>query len=261
MKSKLKISICIVLIIIFITTIVQAVNIELTLPQDFKQTNLQNQSNIALYAINEEKDESVIVAHQENELTRKVINLNQLNEESFNAFVEKYNQAKVQEGQVVLKQEKYVKDDMVFIDTVFEYTDNDKKIQTEEYYTIIDETAITISMSFLQKQVDSLKVREVINSISIVNDSKMDLEFLVLPAVLVVLGIIYFIKQRKNKVQLNDTEKKKVLKNIIEYMSKIDYSKFGGVLILFAVTIGLNIINLFFGIVEVITRQFWSARV
>ena len=128
------------------------------MPQDFKQTNLQNQSNIALYAINEEKDESVVVAHQENELTRKVINLNQLNEESFNAFVEKYNEAKVQEGQVVLKQEKYVKDDMVFIDTVFEYTDNDKKIQTEEYYTIIDETAITISMSFLQKQVDSLKV-------------------------------------------------------------------------------------------------------
>lgn len=263
MRRKLLVTVITLLTLLSISIKVQAehvssVLLDISLPEGFtRQTNLQNQSNIALYAINEAKDESVIVVTQENELTEKVINLNQLDEVSFNAFVEKYNEAKMQEGQSVLKQEKYGKDEMVFIDTVFEYTADDKKIQTEEYYTIINETAITISVSFLQKQVDSLKVREIIDSINIVDNTKMDFDFLAIPLVLVVLTLIYFVKERKNKVHLEDVEKKKVLQNVIDYMSKIDYSKFRGILILFAVTMGLNIVNLFFGIIEVITQNNW----
>ncbi|MBO5479314.1 MAG: hypothetical protein J6A04_06495 [Clostridia bacterium] len=257
MKNKLRTSLLISLSIILITTIVQAVNIKITLPDDLKQTNIQNQGDICLYAINEAKDESVIVVGQQNELTKKVSNLKQLDEESFKTFLDKYNEAKLQEGQTVLKQEIYEKNNMVFVDTIFEYTNNDKKIQTEEYYTIVNESAITISASFLQKQVDSVKVREMIDSINILENTKPNLESLVIPIILIVLIIIYFIKEKRNKVQLDEAEKKKVLSKVIDYIGKIDYSKFRGILILFAVTIGVNIINLFFGIIEVVPKINW----
>lgn len=259
MKNKITISSFIGVIIILIATIVQAVDIQVTLPEDLKQTNIQNQNNIALYAINEAKDESVIIANQESELTKKIGNLKQLDEESLKTFLDKYNEAKLQEGQAVLKQGVYEKEDIVFVDTVFEYTSDDKKIQTEEYYTIINESAITISMSFLNKEVDSLKVRSIIDSINILDNTKIDIEFLVIPIVLIVLVIVYAIKQRRNKVQLDETEKKKMLQKIVEYMSKIDYSRFKGILILFAITIGLNVINLSSGIIEVIAQGNWGS--
>ena len=258
MKNKLITSFFIILIIIFITTIVQATDIQITLPKDLKQTNLQNQSNISLYAINEQKDESVTVVQQQNELTQKVINLNQLDKEAFNTFLAKYNEAKKQEGQKVLKQEIYQKNEVVFINTIFEYTDsNNNKIQIEEYYTIVNKNAIMISASFLNKEVDSIKVRGIIDSISISNEIKRDLEFLVIPIVLIVLVISYVFKQRKNKIQLDENEKKKVLQKVVEYMRKIDYSKFTGILIVFTVTVLLNILNLFLGIVDVIHGNNW----
>lgn len=259
MKNKLITSIFIILTIILVSTLVQAVDLQITLPEDLKQANLHNQNNIALYAINEAKDESVIVANQESELTKKIGNLKQLDEENLKTFLDKYNEAKLQEGQTVLKQEVYEKEDIVFVDTVFEYVSNNKKIQTEEYYTIVNESAITISMSFLNKEVDYLKVRSIIDSINILDNTKIDMEFLVIPIVLIVLVIIYTIKERRNKVELDEKEKKNMLQKIVEYMSKINYSKFKGILILFAVTIGFNIINLSSGIIEVIVQGNWGS--
>lgn len=273
MKRKLIASIFVLLSIISIINIVQAtalLNIQITLPQNFKQVNIQNpdvkqyyqQNHIYLHAINKQQDESIMVVQLENELTTQVGSLKELSEEKLSTFLEQYNEVKQQTEQTILKQESYIKEEQCFIDTIFEQTTNGKKIQTEEYYTIVEGKAVIISVSFLNKDVDTVKVRQIIDSIQISSEelqsgAKDNTYFWIILAIIIGFTIVYVIKEKRNKVELDEGEKKRVLQNVIAYMNRIDYSKFKGILIIFAVTIGLNVMNLLFGIIEVITQNSW----
>ena len=125
MKKRLTSAICVFLIIVMITTMVQAVNdirLKITLPQDYitqtpqdedmKQYYIQN--HIYLHAVNEKKDESVIVVQLENDFTKRITNLAELNEQNRNTILEQYNKEKEQEGQAILKQETYQKGDLLY---------------------------------------------------------------------------------------------------------------------------------------------------
>ncbi len=260
MKKKLLFIIAIVLMILNIGITVQADMVKLTLPSNFKastqNTETSQYNHIYLHATNDEQNEAIVLIQLENELTKSVVSLKQLNEESMNEFLVEYKKTKEQDKQVVLKQETYEKDDMFFIDTILEQKTNDKWVQTNEYYTIHEGKAIIISYSFLNKEVDTNKVRSVIDSVSITDEElvsqkeKNYTNTIILGIAILVLIVIYIIKQTKFKTQIDENEKQKMLKKVIKYMSKIDYSKFKGILILFVVTIILNIINLSYGIIN-----------
>lgn len=269
MKKKIISSIFI--FIIMITGIVQAagkLNFQITLPEDLNKNMIDSQTkqyyeqnNIYLHAVNDKQDEAVMVMQVENEANKRISNLKELNKQNFNAVLEYYNNQKSQEGINVLKQETYEKGELLFIDTIYENVTNEQRIQTEEYYTVFDGKTIMISVSFLNKDVDTLKVRQIIDSIKIAEqEEKSTLEnsiyLWIIPVMLIALLILYMIKEKRNNVKLEENEKNKILQNVIEHMDKVtEYSKFKGILILFAITIGLNILNLLFGMIDIIKQS------
>ena len=116
MKIRQNMAIGVFLVILMITTMVQAVNdlhLTITLPQDYimqtpqdeNQKQYYRQNYIFLHAVNEQKDESVIVVQLENDFTKRITNLAELNEQNVNMVLEQYNREKEQENQVKLKQE------------------------------------------------------------------------------------------------------------------------------------------------------------
>lgn len=268
---KKKIVSTIFIFIIMITGIVQAagkLNFQITLPEDLNKNMIDSQTkqyyeqnNIYLHAVNDKQDEAVMVMQVENEANKRISNLKELNKQNFNAVLEYYNNQKLQEGINVLKQETYQKEELLFIDTIYEKVTNEQRIQTEEYYTVFDGKTIMISASFLNKDVDTLKVRQIIDSIKIAEqEEKSTLEnssyLWIIPVMLIALLILYMIKEKRNNIKLEENEKNKILQNVIEHMNKVtDYSKFKGVLILFAITIGLNILNLLFGMIDIVKQS------
>lgn len=269
MKKKIITSMFIFIILTF--SIVQAagkLNFQITLPEDLKNNMINEQTkqyyeqnNIYLHAVNDKQDEAVMVMQVENEANKRISNLKELNEQNFNAVLEYYNNQKSQEGINVLKQETYQKEELLFIDTIYEKATDEQRIQTEEYYTVFDGKTIMISISFLNKDVDTLKVRQIIDSIELIKEeSKNIIEdsmyLWIIPVALIVLLILYMIKEKRSNIKLEENEKNKILQNVIEHMNKItDYSKFKGILILFAITIGLNIINLLFGMIDIVKQS------
>lgn len=264
MKKKLIITLIVLILLCMVNTVQAAdmLKIQITLPNDLKASTqtaetkeYYEQNHIYLHATNEEQNESVMLVQLENELTTKIVSLNQLDEENLNEFLEQYKGTKEQAEQKILKQETYQKDDMLFIDTILEQKTNDNRIQTNEYYTIHEGKAVIITYSFLNKEVNVNKARSVIDSISITDEelvSQKDKNYtptIILCIVTLILVVLYVIKQVKGKKQIDEIEKQKILPKVIAYMNKIDYSKFKGILILFVVTIILNIINLFTGII------------
>lgn len=271
MKKKIVRSIFLFVILMMSLNIVQAagkLNIQITLPEDLNKNMIDSQTkqyyeqnNIYLHAVNDKQDEAVMVMQVENEANKRISNLKELNKQNFNAVLEYYNNQKLQEGINVLKQETYQKEELLFIDTIYEKVTNEQRIQTEEYYTVFDGKTIMISASFLNKDVDTLKVRQIIDSIKIAEqEEKSTLEnssyLWIIPVMLIALLILYMIKEKRNNIKLEENEKNKILQNVIEHMNKVtDYSKFKGVLILFAITIGLNILNLLFGMIDIVKQS------
>lgn len=268
MKNKLIAFIIIIISILCIVNSVQAVDmlkLEITLPSNFKATEqtaetkqYYEKNHIYLHATNEEQNESVMLVQLENELTIKIVNLNHLDDESLNVFLEQYKETKEQDKQTILKQETYQKEDMLFIDTILEQKTNDSTIQTNEYYTIYEGKAIIVSYSFLNKEVDVQKVRSVIDSITLSNEDTLLLhnnKIIILCILIIILIVVYYIKQIRVKIKIDENEKQKILPNLVKYMNKIDYSKFKGILILFVITIILNIINLSTGIISSIFNE------
>lgn len=259
MRNKLIAIIIIIVSILCMVNTVQADMVKITLPNNFKpstqSTEKEQYNHTYLHATNEAQDEAIIFVQLENELTKSVVSLKQLNEESMNEFLVQYKNTKEQDEQTTIKQETYQKDDMLFIDTILEQNTNDNTIQTNEYYTIYEGRAIIISYSFLNKEVDTNKVKSVIDSISITDEElvsqkeKNYTNTIILGVATLILVVIYIIRQTKGKIKIDENEKRKMLPQIVKYMNKIDYSKFKGILVLFVVTIILNIINLSFGII------------
>ena len=211
MKNKQMVKFLIILIIMVIPSVVQAVNninLQITLPPDYKQTEIQDlqtkqyyeQNNIYLHATNKTNDESVTIVQIENELTKKIENLSNLNTEDFEAFLGQYNQIKNQENQTTLKQETYKVGEILFLDTAFEHVIEEKSIQTEEYYSIINGKALIISINFLEKEIDFIKVRNIIDSINIYSeDTTNNIIYLwVILIITIIFIVIYIIKQKKN---------------------------------------------------------------
>lgn len=267
---KKKIVSTIFIFIIMITNIVQAagkLNFQITLPEDLNKNMITEQTreyyqqnNIYLHVTNEKQDEAVMVMQVENEANKRISNLKELNEQNFNAVLEYYNNQKAQEGINVLKQETYQKEELLFIDTTYEKVTNEQRIQIEEYYTVFDGKTIMISASFLNKDVDTLKVRQIIDSIKLIKEENKNIEnsiyLWIIPVMLIVLLILYIIKEKRNNIKLEENEKNKILQNVIEHMNKVtEYSKFKGILILFAITIGLNILNLLFGMIDIVKQS------
>lgn len=268
MKKKILVSM--IMCFLMITTMVQAVNdirLKITLPQDYitqtpqdedmKQYYIQN--HIYLHAVNEKKDESVIVVQLENDFTKRITNLAELNEQNRNTILEQYNKEKEQEGQAILKQETYQKGDLLFIDTVFEQTSEQRKVQIEEYYTIVEGKAVVISVHFLEKQVDTDKVRQMIDSVEIskkettqgINHGYVWGMF----GFAVVLMVLYVRKQTKMKINLTQYEKKSILERIAKrFDNLLQYDKFKGVLVLFTITLIINSINLFYTSVQMLMQ-------
>lgn len=267
---KKKIVSTIFIFIIMITNIVQAagkLNFQITLPEDLNKNMIDSQTkqyyeqnNIYLHAVNDKQDEAVMVMQVENEANKRISNLKELNKQNFNAVLEYYNNQKAQEGINVLKQETYQKEELLFIDTIYEKITNEQRIQIEEYYTVFDGKTIMISASFLNKDVDTLKVRQIIDSIKLIKEENKNIEnsiyLWIIPVLLIVLLILYIIKEKRNNIKLEENEKNKIIQNVIEHMKKVtDYSKFKGILILFAITIGLNILNLLFGMIDIVKQS------
>lgn len=269
MKKRIITSVCI--FILLTISFVQArgkLNLQIALPEDLNRNMITEQTkkyyeqnNIYLHVANEKQDEAVMVMQVENEANKRISNLKELNKQNFNAVLEYYNNQKIEEGTRVLKQETYEKEELLFIDTIYEKVTDENKIQTEEYYTVFDGKTIMISASFLNKDVDILKVRQIIDSIEVTNnETKNSIEnsiyLWIIPVMLIALLILYIVKQKKSNIILKENEKSKILQNVIEHMNKVtDYSKFRGILILFAVTIGLNIINLLSGMIDIVTQS------
>lgn len=267
---KKKIVSTIFIFIIMITNIVQAagkLNFQITLPEDLNKNMITEQTreyyqqnNIYLHVTNEKQDEAVMVMQVENEANKRISNLKELNEQNFNAVLEYYNNQKLQEEINVLKQETYKKEELLFIDTIYEKGSNEQRIQIEEYYTVFDGKTIMISASFLNKDVDTLKVRQIIDSIKLIKEENKNIEnsiyLWIIPVILIALLILYMIKEKKSNIKLKENEKNKILQNVIEHMNKVtEYSKFKGILILFAITIGLNILNLLFGMIDIVKQS------
>lgn len=258
MKKKL-ITTLIVLTILCMVNTVQADMVKLTLPNNFKASTQNSETeqynHNYLHATNEEQNESIILVQLENELTKNVVSLKKLDEDSINEFLKQYKETKEQAKQTILKQETYEKEDMLFIDTILEQKTDDNKVQTNEFYTIYEGKAIIISYSFLNKEVNENKVRSVIDSVYITDEelaSQKDKNYtntVILGIATLILIVIYITKQAKGKIKIDENEKQVILQKVIKYMNKIDYSKFKGILILFVVTIILNIINLSYGII------------
>ena len=183
MKKKIITSMFIFIILTF--SIVQAagkLNFQITLPEDLKNNMINEQTkqyyeqnNIYLHAVNDKQDEAVMVMQVENEANKRISNLKELNEQNFNAVLEYYNNQKSQEGINVLKQETYQKEELLFIDTIYEKATDEQRIQTEEYYTVFDGKTIMISISFLNKDVDTLKVRQIIDSIELIKEESKNI--------------------------------------------------------------------------------------
>lgn len=262
MRNKLIAIIIIIVSILCMVNTVQAVDmlkLEITLPNDFKATEqtaetkeYYEKNHIYLHATNEEQNESIMLVQLENELTTKIVSLSQLDEENLNGFLEQYNETKEKAEQKILKQETYKKDDILFVDTILEQNTNDNMIQTNEYYTIYEGKAVIITYSFLNKEVDVNKARSIIDSIKFSNEDALLLQnnkIIILCILIIILVVSYYVKQIKVKIKIDENEKRKMLPQIVKYMNKIDYSKFKGILVLFVVTIILNIINLSFGII------------
>ena len=167
MKKKIITSMFIFIILTF--SIVQAagkLNFQITLPEDLKNNMINEQTkqyyeqnNIYLHAVNDKQDEAVMVMQVENEANKRISNNNQ----------------KSQEGINVLKQETYQKEELLFIDTIYEKATDEQRIQTEEYYTVFDGKTIMISISFLNKDVDTLKVRQIIDSIELIKEESKNI--------------------------------------------------------------------------------------
>lgn len=270
MKKKIIRSIFLFVILIMSLNIVQAagkLNFQITLPEDLNKNMIDSQTkqyyeqnNIYLHAVNDKQDEAVMVMQVENEANKRISNLKELNKQNFNAVLEYYNNQKAQEGINVLKQETYQKEELLFIDTTYEKVTNEQRIQIEEYYTVFDGKTIMISASFLNKDVDTLKVRQIIDSIKLIKEENKNIEnsiyLWIIPILLIVLLILYIIKEKRNNIKLEENEKNKILQNVIEHMNKVtEYSKFKGILILFAITIGLNILNLLFGMIDIVKQS------
>jgi hypothetical protein len=98
-------------------------------------------------------------------------------------------------------------------------------------------------------------VKQVIDSIIINNDDENvlveNMYKWIIPVFFLLVVCIYFIKEKKYKVQLEESDKKRVLEQVTSYMKKGDYQRFKGFLILFTATIVLNVINLTYGTIQI----------
>ncbi len=259
------------LVTMMMTTMVQAItdiNLKITLPQDYIQQNLQEenmkqyytQNHIYLHAVNENKDESVIVVQLENDFTKRIANLAELNELNFNTILEQYNKEKEQANQVKRKQETYQKGELLFIDTIFEQTSEERSVQVEEYYTIIEGKAVVISTNFLNKQVDTSKVRQIIDSVEISKEEEQGVNNLYIWGMLafgVVLLVVYVRKQTKIKVEIEEREKKTIIQKITKQLERLSYDQLKGVLVLFMITLGVNSINLLYISIQMLIQYKW----
>ena len=268
MKKKIITSMFIFIMLTISFVQATKLNLQITLPEYLNKNMINEQTreyyqqnNIYFHVTNEAQDEAIMVIQLENEANKGITNLKELNEQNFNTVLEYYNNQKRQEGINVLKQETYQKEDLLFIDTIYEKVTNENKIQTEEYYTVFDGNTIVISTNFLNKDVDTLKVRQIIDSIKIAevkekNTLQNSMYLWIIPVILIVLLVLYIIKEKKSKIKVEENEKNKILQNIIEHMNKTtNYFKFGGILLLFAITIGINILNLLFGMIDIVTES------
>ena len=273
MKKRKNVAIGVFLVIVMITTMVQAINdihLTITLPQDYIQKNLQDESmkqyyskkHIYLHAVNENQDESVLVVQLENDFTKRITNLAKLNELNFNTILEQYNKQKEQVGQVTIKQETYQKGEWLFIDTIYEQMSEERKVQVEEYYTIIDGKAIVISVNFLEKQVDTTKARQIIDSVEISKqEEKQGMNQYYVWGMLafgIILAILYIRKQTKINVKLEEHEKKTILQRITKHLTKVlQADKLKGVLVLFIITLVVNSINLLYTSLQMLVQYQW----
>lgn len=156
MKKKLLVIIIAILVILCICVKVKAeqltnVLLDISLPEEFvdirKQTEIQDlqtkqyyeRNNIYLHATNKTNDESVTIVQIENELTKKIENLSNLNTEDFEAFLEQYNQIKNQENQTTLKQETYKVGEILFLDTAFEHVIEEKAFKQKNIIVLLME--------------------------------------------------------------------------------------------------------------------------
>lgn len=268
MKKKIVTSMFIFIMLTISFVQAAKLNLQITLPEDLNKNMINEQTkeyyeqnNIYLHVTNEEQDEAVMVMQLENEANKRISNLKELNKQNLGTVLEYYNNQKKQEGINVLKQETYQKEDLLFIDTIYEKVTDENKIQTEEYYTVFDGNTIMISVSSLNKDIDTSKVKQIVDSIKIEaqkqkNILQSGIYLWSIPLMLIVLLILYIIKEKRNNIKLEENEKNMLLQNVIEHMSKTtDYSRFKGILSLFAVTIGLNIINLLSGMIDIVTQS------
>lgn len=268
MKKKIVTSTFIFIMLTISFVQAAKLNLQITLPEDLNKNMINEQTreyyeknNIYLHVTNEAQDEAVMVMQLENEANKRIFNLKELNTQNFNTVLEYYNNQKRQEGINVLKQETYQKEDLLFIDTIYEKVTDENRIQTEEYYTVFDGNTIMISASSLNKDINTLKVRQIVDSIKVEAQKQKNIlqngiYLWVIPLMLIVLLILYIVKEKRNNIKLEENEKNRLLQNVIEHMNRTtNYSKFSGILVLFSITIILNIINLLSGMIDIVTQS------
>lgn len=213
-------------------------------------------NGVVLDMIHQDRSKSFVIMKLANTTTKKIKNLNTLNETSLENFMAQYKEEKQKANQEVISQQKEIKNDTIYIHTQLkQMKSNQEQTNIDEYYTIANSIAIAISLNHLTGEIQQQELSHIIDSITfdkITVESEMAsyLPILILIAVVVLLYGINLIKEKKSNIVIEEKEKSKLTKKAIEMHNMKDYTRFGGYLKFFFITLLLSILGMIIQIVS-----------
>lgn len=276
MKRKMRISLLILLAVLFCFNTVQATSIsniqmEITLPENFINLTEEVQNNpsilekygttkeqvledyqkngIVLDAISQDGANSIVVMGLSNATTQKIYDLSSLKEKKREQFIEQYKRAKQNDFQTVQSVQTYVIENTIFLDTLLEQTTTSgEKTQIQEYYTIVNGNAVAISVK--NKTLSQEEMKTIINSVKFskieVSGTTNYIPVIILGGIFVVLYLINKRREKKNKLEIQPTEKKTLISKAIKIYGLEQNVQFKGYLLFFYITLLLS--SIFIGI-------------
>lgn len=218
-------------------------NVDITQIKEYYKKN-----GVVLDAINEDNSKSLLILTLTNTITKNLKNLNMLSEEKLQQFLNQYVQEKQKQKEEVQEKEIYQKDNVVYLHCLIKQTKQEGNIvQVDEYYTIVNGAAISISLNYLTGEIQQEELKNIINTVEIPTFEVKNENISIISIILLVLLIVStygvgIYREKKGNIVIGEKEKKTLIQKAIFNYGIREYEKFGGYLKFFFVTIVLSLI-------------------
>lgn len=202
--------------------------------------------NLIFYVANsldENITKQVMIAATENDTTKQTPDLRNFTSNKLENYYNKYISLLKQNYEIKENKLKITNNGNVYIAYKTETEDNEKRVESYSYDTVVNQKLISVNISFVNSQVSWEQVDSIMETVEFQNLNNLRPETdiaaitaLVTLVLLIVLIIIKKVVKRTKEIVITEEEKKK-------------YKTFGGFLILYLISI---IISVFYRILDLV---------